>query len=145
MQPESSRVEMTCPFNGKICNEGIRSDFDANERGIRKQCRLWTHVAGKDPQSEKVIDHYDCALAWGPVIGLEQSQMTRQNTATMQEFRNETHEGISSFNLKLKQVADALQMMARTQQELIEGVPLPDQLEDKNGGADSTGGKGNAK
>jgi hypothetical protein len=134
MQPEMTRVEMTCPLNGAICNEGLRDDFKPNEKGIKKQCRWWTHIAGKDPQTEKQLDHYDCAMAWVPVVVLESSQMTRHMTATTQEFRNETHEGLAKFNQGLNKAAIALQQMADQQREMLEGVPLPDQLENKNGG-----------
>lgn len=125
MQPELTRVEMTCPLSATLCTDGVRDDFEPNKEGKIKQCRLWTHVAGKDPQGEKVVDHYDCAWAWMPVVGLEQSQMTRHNTATMQEFRNETHEGLSNFNKAINQAALAFNAMAQAQQELISGVTLP--------------------
>jgi len=121
MQSETLRYEMTCPINGKICKGGVRSDFEDQ----KKQCRLWTNVAGKDPQSEKVLDFFDCSWAWMPVVGLEQSQMTRQNTATMQDFRNETHDGFAAFGTAIKQAALAFNNLVEAQQALIEGVPLP--------------------
>lgn len=137
MQSELTRLEMNCPMNGKACVDGVRSDFEANEHGVKNKCRWWTHVTGKDPQSEKVIDHFDCAMAWMPVTTLEASQMTRQNTATMQEFRNETKTGLQNFNKAVSQAALAFNAMAESQRALIEGVELPDQLEHKNG--DGTG------
>jgi hypothetical protein len=130
MQPESTRTEMTCPLNGKLCKEGIRSDFDSST----KPCRWWTHVAGKDPQSEKVIDHYDCAMAWVPVVVLESSQMTRHMTATTQEFRNETNENMKGFAGAMAKAAHAIQDLADTQREMIEAVPLPSLENKENNG-----------
>ena len=121
MQPEYERLEMNCPLNGKICRDGARTDFENQ----KKPCRWWTHVAGKDPQSEKVVDHYDCAVAWLPVVGLEQSQMTRMGTATVQEFRNETNGGFARFNKAIEQAAIAFRAMAEAQEALVHGVPLP--------------------
>lgn len=134
MQPEMTRVEMACPLNGAICNDGFREDFKANEKGNKKQCRWWTHVAGKDPQSEKVIDHYDCAMAWVPVVILEASQMTRHMTATTQEFRNETNENMKGFAGAMAKAAHALQDLSNVQRELLEAVPLPSIENKENNG-----------
>lgn len=130
MQPEYQRQKMNCPINGKACIDGVRSDFELKD----KACRLWTHVAGKDPQSEKVIDHFDCAWAWMPVVGLEQSQMTRMGTATMQDFRNETNENMKGFAGAMGKAAYAIQELADTQKALIEGVPLPSIENKENNG-----------
>lgn len=122
MQSEMTRYEMTCPLNGKLCKDGVRADFEDQ----KKQCRWWTHVAGKDPQSEKVIDHYDCAMAWVPVVVLESSQMTRHMTATTQEFRNETKEGFDNFKKAIGQAAGAFNRLAAATEGMLEAaVPLP--------------------
>lgn len=52
-------------------------------------CPLWVHVRGKHPQSNEEIDHWDCALAWTPVLLIENSQMQRQTGAAVESFRNE--------------------------------------------------------
>lgn len=119
MQSESSRSEMTCPMNGELCTDGVRPDFKLNAQGIKKPCRWWTQVAGKDPQSEKIIDHFDCSMAWMPVVGLEQSQMTRHNTATIQEFRNENHDAMEKWNRSIEKAAGALEVMAEQQAAAI--------------------------
>jgi hypothetical protein len=136
MQPETTRIEMACPINGKICKSGVRSDFE----DPRSTCRWWTHVAGKDPQSEKVIDHFDCAVAWVPVVVLEASQMTRQGTATMQEFRNETHESFSKFNATAGKAAAALSDMAKVQRKMIE-AGKPQNGDSQNGELPSNEGQ----
>lgn len=53
------------------------------------KCPLWVHVRGKHPQSEEPVDHWDCALAWTPVLLIENSQMQRQTGAAVESFRNE--------------------------------------------------------
>lgn len=137
MESELKRSEMTCPVNGEICCDGIRDDFKANDKGIKKQCRLWTAVKGKDPQGENVIDFFDCAWAWMPVVGLEQSQMTRHNTATVQEFRNETQKNMSALSGAMKQAAIALNDVADNQREMLEAVPLPALENKENNGHDN--------
>lgn len=134
MQSEMVRYEMTCPYNGEICCDGVRDDFKPNDKGIKKQCRLWTSIKGKNPQGEDVIDFFDCAHAWVPVVTIEASQMTRQNTATMQEFRNETHEGLQKMGGALKSAAIAFNDMAQVQREMLEAVPLPSLENKENNG-----------
>ena len=53
------------------------------------KCPLWVQVRGKHPQSHEEIDHWDCALAWMPVLLIENSQMQRQTGAAVESFRNE--------------------------------------------------------
>lgn len=125
MQSELTRYEMTCPYNGEVCCDGIRSDFKPNKDGKIKQCRMWTAIKGKDPQSETVIDFFDCAHAWVPVVTLEASQMVRQNTATLQEFRNESQEALNKLGNGLKSAAIAFNNMAEAQRDFIQGIELP--------------------
>ena len=105
--------------------DGFRPDFKPHTDGKIKACRLWTAVKGKDPQSETILDFYDCSWAWAPVIGIEQSQMTRQNTATMQDFRNEMNDSVKKIGTGMHQAALAFNQLVETQRELIGGVPLP--------------------
>lgn len=53
------------------------------------KCPLWVHLVGKNPQSEEHIDHWNCALAWTPMLLVENSQMQRQTGAAVDSFRNE--------------------------------------------------------
>jgi hypothetical protein len=39
------------------------------------------HLRGKHPQGEEIIDHWGCAIAWMPVLTVENSQMQRQTGA----------------------------------------------------------------
>jgi hypothetical protein len=53
------------------------------------KCPLWTHLRGKNPQSEQEIDEWGCALAWLPLLLVEGAQQTRQAGAAIESFRNE--------------------------------------------------------
>jgi hypothetical protein len=53
------------------------------------KCPLWVQVRGKHPQSEQEIDAWKCALAWLPILLIENSQMQRQTGAAVETFRNQ--------------------------------------------------------
>lgn len=52
-------------------------------------CAWYTQLRGKDPQSENEIDEWGCAIAWTPVLLVENSQQQRQTGAAVESFRNE--------------------------------------------------------
>lgn len=83
------KVAWACPLNGKLCIDGTREDFPKNEVGGLVKCRWWQHLAGKDPQTEKMVDQYDCAVAWLPTVGIEGAQMSRQTGASVDKVANE--------------------------------------------------------
>jgi hypothetical protein len=68
-----------CPFMRKPC--------------IESDCTLWILVRGKDPQSNKEIDDYGCAIAWMPVLQIENAQQTRQAGAAVESLRNVVDRG----------------------------------------------------
>lgn len=72
-----------CPFHredmSKVCHK----------------CPLWTRVMGKHPQSEEMMDDWRCALAWLPVLMIENSQQQRQTTAAMESLRNGVAEAVT--------------------------------------------------
>lgn len=57
-------------------------------REVCHTCEWWTHIRGKHPQGEEIIDHWRCAIAWLPVLMIENSQMQRQTGAAVEDFRN---------------------------------------------------------
>ena len=74
------RKVMMCPLAKEPCVDGRVKSFNVfadDKTGAIPQCRFWTHVIGKDPQSNKSIDQHDCAIYWMPIAMLEGSQMTR--------------------------------------------------------------------
>lgn len=115
MQDSSERQEMVCPLNGKLCINGKREDFPKDKIGNLIQCRLWVHLYGKDPQSEKTIDQWDCAWAWVPTTTIEGAQASRFAAASSDKVANEVHTAgrrFASFILK----------MARRQQNMLKQI-----------------------
>lgn len=111
---------MICPFNGKACLNGRREDFPVDETGIPGECRWWVHLFGKDPQSEKILDQFDCALAWLPITTIETSQMARQNTASVDKVANEISEMGGKIRASFGDMVNAFLHMAETNRQLIE-------------------------
>lgn len=58
------------------------------------KCAWWTRVMGKDPQSEQMIDDWRCAIAWLPMLLIENSQMQRQTGAAVETMRNGVVQGV---------------------------------------------------
>jgi len=120
MQPEQKRYEMTCPLNGMACVNGFRSDFKPNQTGHTSECRWWTHVYGKDPQTEKILDHFDCSMAWMPVVMLEVSQMSRHNTSSLDKVANSMEDIGGKIRASFGDMVNAFLTMAETNREMIE-------------------------
>lgn len=76
--------KMICPLMRNPCIED-GSVVD----GEMHACRFWVYVHGKDPQDGSDIKQGDCALAWTPLLLIENSQMQRQTGAAVESFRNE--------------------------------------------------------
>jgi hypothetical protein len=58
------------------------------------KCPLWTRVIGKNPQSEEMIDNWNCAIALLPMLLIENAQMSRQTGAAVETLRNGVVEGV---------------------------------------------------
>ncbi len=86
------------------------------------KCPWWTQVRGKNPQSEEEIDRWDCAIAWMPLLTIENSQMQRQTGAAVESFRNEMVKA-NDTNIA---ITKAVASMAVNGQGL--GAPAPKQI-----------------
>jgi hypothetical protein len=53
------------------------------------ECAWFMKIKGKDPQSEKEIEEWGCAIAWLPILMIENSQQQRSTGAAVESFRNE--------------------------------------------------------
>jgi len=69
-------------------------------------CAWFTQLRGKDPQSEQEIDEWGCAIAWLPLMLVENAQQQRQTAAAVESFRNEMVNANRS-NLQVLQVLHA--------------------------------------
>jgi len=52
-------------------------------------CAWFTKLRGMDPNTGKDIDEWGCAIAWMPVLMIENSQQQRSTGAAVESFRNE--------------------------------------------------------
>lgn len=53
------------------------------------KCVWFTQVRGTNPNTGKEVDEWACAVAWLPVLLIENSQQQRQTGAAIESFRNE--------------------------------------------------------
>lgn len=69
-------VKDNCPLNGfKKCKQ-----FD---------CAWFCHMRGTDPNTGKEVDEHTCAIAWLPMLLVENAMQGRQTGAAVESFRNE--------------------------------------------------------
>ena len=60
---------------------------------VEKVCHLcawYIQVRGKNPQTDKDIDSWGCAIAFGPIMTLEAACQSRSVAAATESLRNET-------------------------------------------------------
>ena len=88
--------KMMCPYWKMTCEKAQK----------KYQCAFWTHIYGKDPQTEDMIDRFGCAVAWMPVLLIENAQMSRQAGAAVESFRNEMVKQNQQFNDMIASVAE---------------------------------------
>ncbi len=56
---------------------------------IQFKCAFWTQLRGTHPQTGAEIDEWACAVAWLPVLLIENAKEVRQGAAATESFRNE--------------------------------------------------------
>tara|TARA_R110000803_G_C11770537_1_gene295210 strand:+ start:101 stop:373 length:273 start_codon:yes stop_codon:yes gene_type:complete len=52
-------------------------------------CAWFMKVVGTNPNSGQEVDEWGCAVAWMPILLIENSQQQRQTGAAVESFRNE--------------------------------------------------------
>lgn len=120
MEDPALRVKRVCGkvVGGLLCISGVRSDFtETDEVGNKIKCRFWVHLAGKDPQSEQVMDMGDCSEAWLPVTTIETAQVTRQAAASSDKIANV----LSEVGRQLVATQKALYVESTKRQQLEAG------------------------
>ena len=53
------------------------------------QCAWFMKIAGTCPQTGKHTEEYGCAVAWLPILQIENAQQSRQTGSAVESFRNE--------------------------------------------------------
>jgi hypothetical protein len=56
---------------------------------VKLHCAWFVKIRGSNPNTGELIDEYDCAVKWLPILLIENSQQTRQAGAAIESFRNE--------------------------------------------------------
>ena len=56
---------------------------------IGLQCSWFTRVQGYDTNTGNQVDEYQCAIAWMPMLLIENSGQQRSTGAAVESFRNE--------------------------------------------------------
>jgi hypothetical protein len=56
---------------------------------IGLQCAWFTRVQGYDTNTGNQVDEYQCAIAWMPMLLIENSGQQRQTGSAVESFRNE--------------------------------------------------------
>ena len=97
-------IKTVCPLGSK-CEE-------VND-GVIHRCAWYTKLIGKDPQSEKEMDEWRCAIAWLPVMQVEVAQTNRGQTEALCSFRDET--------IKRQENFTALAVLAMKRKEIESG------------------------
>ena len=52
-------------------------------------CAWFTKLAGTNPNTGQSVDEWGCAVAWLPILLVENSQQQRHTGAAVESFRNE--------------------------------------------------------
>lgn len=52
-------------------------------------CAWFLKIRGSNPNTGEDVDDWGCAIAWMPVLMIENSQQQRQTGAAVESFRNE--------------------------------------------------------
>ena len=85
------------------------------------QCSWFTRVQGVDTNTGNQVDEYQCAIAWMPMLLIENSGQQRQTGAAVESFRNEMVKANETSQQILLQTASiALPQNDNNQPKLIE-------------------------
>jgi hypothetical protein len=52
-------------------------------------CAWFTQIRGNNPNTGAEVDEWACAIAWMPILMIENSQQQRSTGAAVESFRNE--------------------------------------------------------
>lgn len=76
---EMIETVLTCPLGHK-CEE-------VRDNKIHR-CAWFVELAGQNPQSGEVMNERGCAMAWTPVLLIENARTMRSTSAAVESFRN---------------------------------------------------------
>lgn len=94
-----------CPFIKKEC--------------VGIQCALYTKVQGRDMNTGRDVEEWACAVAWLPMLLIENSGQQRQTGAAVESFRNEMVRSNEKAQQLLLATAGIVQMKQEEQPMLV--------------------------
>ena len=68
---------------------------------IQAKCMFWTKLYGKHPQTGSLVDEWDCAIKWLPLLMIENTKETIGVASSIDSFRNEVARGQHDSILRL--------------------------------------------
>ena len=71
-------------------------------------CPMWTLLRGKNPQTEEMIDRWDCAIAHTPMLMLEVAQANLQNRASTDKVATEVRNSAAAVAAEVKKFHDKM-------------------------------------
>ena len=77
-------VKLSCPLGAK-CEEA--------KDGTLHRCHWYMQVRGVNHNTGETVDEWRCAMAWMPMLLIENSGMQRNTSAAVESFRNAMIEG----------------------------------------------------
>ena len=77
-----------CPLGAK-CEE-VKDD-------VMYVCPWYVQVRGADPQTGEEIDEWNCAIAWTPIMLIENSKQQMSTASAVESFRNEMVQSNDKF------------------------------------------------
>ena len=70
------------------------------------ECAWFTKIQGTDPNTGTPVEEWNCAVAWMPMLLIENAQQSRQAGAAVESLRNET---VNSGAMMMQTLAAAAQ------------------------------------
>lgn len=58
------------------------------EKCRQLDCAWFIQLRGNNPNTGEEVDEWGCAMAWQPILAIENSQMQRQTGAAVESLRN---------------------------------------------------------
>jgi len=67
----------------------LGAECETVKDGKIHKCMWHVKLVGKDPQTDEDIDQWSCAMAWTPLLLIENSRQQRSTAAGVESLRNE--------------------------------------------------------
>ena len=65
------------------------AECESIKDGVIQKCMWHVKIVGKDPQTGEAEDKWSCAMAWLPVLMIENSRQQLSTATAVESFRNE--------------------------------------------------------